>query len=78
MDKNYGVYAETEYSDGTKTKTLLAGLGRNRGTWDASHTKRTAQRHAAILRKANKEFPGFPELLTDFVPIVRYTVERTF
>ncbi|CAM8643554.1 hypothetical protein MCEMSEM18_03573 [Comamonadaceae bacterium] len=30
--------------------TVMAGLGRNRGTWDTAHTRRTAQRHARTLR----------------------------
>lgn len=29
---------------------VMAGLGRNRGTWDTAHTRRTAQRHARALR----------------------------
>ncbi len=30
---------------------IVAGCGRNRGTWDAEHSRRTAQRHAAALRR---------------------------
>ena len=35
---------------------VVSGLGRNRGTWDSEHSKRTAQRYAALLRK---EKPGY-------------------
>ena len=36
--------------------SVMAGLGRNRRTWDTAHSRRTAQRHATSLRK---EQPGF-------------------
>lgn len=29
---------------------IVSGLGRNVGTWDSDHSKRTAQRHASALR----------------------------
>lgn len=28
---------------------VVAGLGRNKGTWDATHSKATAKRHAKVL-----------------------------
>lgn len=43
---------------------VMAGIGRNKGTWDSTHSKNTAQRHAKILRK--KEID----------PSVRYCVEE--
>jgi hypothetical protein len=33
----------------------VAGLGRNAGTWDADHTRRTAQRHAQQLRAEDQQ-----------------------
>ena len=30
---------------------VMSGMGHNRNTWDADHGRRSAQRHAAILRK---------------------------
>jgi len=30
---------------------VIAGMGSNRGTWDSSHSRRTAQRHARNLRR---------------------------
>lgn len=29
---------------------VMSGMGRHRGTWDADHSRRQAQRHAAALR----------------------------
>jgi hypothetical protein len=34
-----------------KFDTILSGMGKNRGTWDADHSRRAAQRHAADLRR---------------------------
>ncbi len=36
--------------DGKRVATV-SGLGRHKGTCDAGHSQRTAQRHAAKLRK---------------------------
>lgn len=30
---------------------VMSGMGLNRGTWDSSHSRRTAQRHARNLRR---------------------------
>lgn len=30
---------------------VVSGMGRHRGTWDADHSRRQAQRHAAALRR---------------------------
>ena len=30
---------------------VVSGMGRNRGTLDAAHSRRAAQRHAAALRR---------------------------
>jgi hypothetical protein len=30
---------------------ILSGMGKNRGTWDSTHSKTAAYRHAAQLRK---------------------------
>lgn len=32
---------------------ILSGMGKNRGTLDSTHSRRTAQRHAARLRADN-------------------------
>lgn len=31
----------------------VAGLGRNRNTWDANHSKRTANKYARLLNRDN-------------------------
>lgn len=36
--------------DGIRVCTM-SGMGRNKGTWDHNHSKRTAQKHAAKCRK---------------------------
>lgn len=33
----------------------MSGMGRNRNTWDSSHSKLTAQRHARQLRASDPE-----------------------
>jgi len=43
--------------------SVMAGMGRHRGTWDSDHSRRQAQRHAAALRREQ--------------PTQRYTVEPT-
>lgn len=35
---------------GGKFDAVISGMGRNRGTWDSSHSQRAAQRHARALR----------------------------
>lgn len=37
-------------------ESVMAGLGRNRRTWDTNHSRRTAQRHARQLRTEQPEF----------------------
>jgi len=41
-----------QYRDG-KFDAVMSGMGRNRGTLESAHTKRTAQRHAQQLRSEN-------------------------
>ncbi len=36
--------------EGGRFMGVVSGMGRNRGTWDSSHGRRSAQRHAAALR----------------------------
>lgn len=43
-------YNVVQYKDG-KFHSIMSGMGRNRGTWDADHSRRAAQRHAADLRR---------------------------
>jgi hypothetical protein len=51
MDSYYVV----QYDLDGKFGAVISGMGRNKGTWDASHSKRTAQRHARRLRAKDKE-----------------------
>ena len=52
--KNYQVvqYKNAEFYG------IVSGLGRNLNTWDSTHTKRTAQRYAKVLREAYKNDVG--------------------
>lgn len=43
-------YNVVQYRDG-KWDCIMSGMGKNRGTWDADHSRRAAQRHAAALRR---------------------------
>lgn len=44
-------YYVCEYTPKGEFRGTVAGLGRNKGTWDTSlRSRRTAQRHAATLR----------------------------
>lgn len=43
------MYQVVQYT-GDKFDAVVAGMGRNRGTWDAEHPRRSAQRHARRLR----------------------------
>lgn len=43
-------YYVAKYTKSGVFVCIMAGLGRNAGTWDAGHSKRTAQRHARALR----------------------------
>lgn len=52
------------YADSGALIAVVAGLGRNKNTWDAAHSKVTANRHAKIL---NSSAPAG----------VIYTVEET-
>lgn len=47
-------YAVCKYSTNGAFIGIVSGMGRNRGTWDSQHSKRTAQRYAALLRKEDK------------------------
>ncbi len=47
-------YCVVNYS-GAQFVGVMAGMGRNRGTWDSDHGQRSAQRHA---RKLRIERPG--------------------
>ena len=47
-------YYVAEYTKDGKLKHVISGLGRNRGRWDADHSRSAAYRHARILRL---EFP---------------------
>ncbi len=33
----------------------VSGMGQNKGTWDFAHSRRTAQRYAAQLRKETNQ-----------------------
>lgn len=44
-----------EYVHGVRSATL-SGLGRNKGTQDATHSKRTAQKYAREMNKTAKEY----------------------
>lgn len=45
--KNYNVVKRDSYTN--EFIGVVAGLGRNRGTWDSEHTKRTAKEYAKRL-----------------------------
>lgn len=47
-------YHIVRYQNG-KFDAIIAGCGRNKGTWDAEHSKSSAHYHAARLRK---QYPG--------------------
>lgn len=51
-----GLYQVVQYTHGGQFRAVISGLGRNRGTWDSCHSRRTARRHAKRLRA---EHPGF-------------------
>lgn len=40
------------YADSGAFIAVVAGLGRNKNTWDATHSKATAKRHAKTLNSA--------------------------
>jgi hypothetical protein len=44
-------YQVIRYEEG-RIVGVMAGLGRNRGTWDSSHSKSAAYRHARQLNQA--------------------------
>jgi hypothetical protein len=44
-------YSVVKYTLDGKFVATISGMGRNKGTWDHSHSKRTAHRHAASLRR---------------------------
>lgn len=43
-------YQVAQYRNGI-FDCILSGMGKNRGTWDSTHSRRAAQRHAADLRR---------------------------
>lgn len=45
------MYYVVKYTVSNRFVCIVSGLGRNAGTWDSAHGQRTAQRHAAALRK---------------------------
>ena len=47
-------YSVVKYTKSGKFVATISGMGRNKGTLDHSHSKRTAQRHAAALRRKDK------------------------
>ena len=49
-------YVVVKYSKSGKFVGVIAGMGRNRGRWDATHSKRTAQKYARQLREECPEF----------------------
>lgn len=53
MDQEYHV---AKYALNGEYIGAVAGMGRNKNTWDTAHSKRTAQRYAAILRKEQPSF----------------------
>ena len=49
MKKEYYV---VQYNNG-QFDSVISGLGRNKGKWEAMHTKRTADKYAKQLNKEN-------------------------
>jgi hypothetical protein len=45
------MYCVVRYTLDGKFDGVISGMGRNKGTWDSTHGRRTAQRHAACCRK---------------------------
>lgn len=48
-------YCIVRYKDG-QFSGVMAGCGRNRGTWDTGHSRSTAYRHARALRIEQQGF----------------------
>lgn len=53
MEQEYHV---CKYAHTGEFLGVVSGMGRNRGTWDATHGRRTVQRHAALLRQEEPSF----------------------
>ncbi len=53
MDREAYSVVETDASG--KHIATISGMGRNAGKIDCNHSQRTAQRHAATLRKENPD-----------------------
>lgn len=53
MDKSITHHVAQYDKDGRRLATV-SGMGRHKGTWDSAHSQRTAQRHAAKLRREDK------------------------
>lgn len=46
-------YYVAEFTKDGKLIAVISGLGKNRGRWDADHSRSAAYRHARILRQEN-------------------------
>lgn len=46
-------YYVAEFTEDGKLIAVISGLGKNRGRWDADHSRSAAYRHARILRQEN-------------------------
>lgn len=62
MDNGMDHYV-VEYTREGKFVAVISGMGRNKGTWDTAYSKRSAQRHAAVLRKENPSLKYVVETL---------------
>jgi len=49
-------HSVVKYTKAGKFVATISGMGRNKGTWDHSHSQRSAQRHAATLRKEDATY----------------------
>lgn len=56
-----------QYTTAGKFVTVISGMGKNKGTWDSSHSRSAAYRHASQLRTCDEPW------LKGFV----YKVEQT-
>ncbi len=50
-----GEYHVVQFDKDGKRLTTISGLGRNEGTMDSSHSRRTAQHHAKQMREQDPE-----------------------
>ena len=58
MKNNYDTYpwSVVRYSKENTFEFVISGLGQNRGTLDATHTKSVARRHARAQKKLHPEY----------------------